>query len=636
MKNSVEIVACDAFGDTLANLLRQTIQSFQSNNDSAGRLHLETINCTVVIGRLENVRLKLLAMMKLEKRILPIIFWADSVYLGSAFNPGDSSCPNCLVMAILRHCNAQYAPNLVEIEASALTNSRSLAFMPNVLPNSALLILNSLLLNDNEFENTNKVNIYNINSGKISHEYLLPEVSCNHTSNEKRSTKPKFEENKSVKAHSKTRTRSLDSLHSFLKNVCFGKKIGLVDEISFDFQMPFASCSVHSIINKVKREPTLGRAQNFTSSATIAILESLERLSGFKGDNNIVSCEASYNEIKDKALDPRMLGLHSKSQYKMENFAFLEYEDDLKLHWIEASNLSLDRSVWVPHCAGFYGHSTSRNQPSIIYETSNGCAIGCSMEEAILHGILELIERDSFLVTWYNKLKLPEITEQCLAFEGFHSLFLKSSLFTKAKIQIFDSTMEHGIPSVLAKAYSDEPDMPATAVSAGVGLTLEEAAVSALYELSGHYLRLRYLLNQSGAREKAVSMLSQPLEVKSMEDHGLINCLPEAADRFDFLYNGNKKSTINSLDNSIFHCSSPIECLNILVSQLKRGGFDVIAVDQTSETLKALNLFAAKVIIPNFVPMTFGYRHCRLEVPRIHKSEGVALQFNETLPHPFP
>ena len=44
-----------------------------------------------------------------------------------------------------------------------------------------------------------------------------------------------------------------------------------------------------------------------------------------------------------------------------------------------------------------------------MYETSNGCAIGGSLEEAIFHGILEIVERDAFLLTWYAKLPLPRL-----------------------------------------------------------------------------------------------------------------------------------------------------------------------------------------------------------------------------------
>ena len=36
------------------------------------------------------------------------------------------------------------------------------------------------------------------------------------------------------------------------------------------------------------------------------------------------------------------------------------------------------------------------HRDAYVYETSNGCANGGSLEEAIFHGILEIVERDAF------------------------------------------------------------------------------------------------------------------------------------------------------------------------------------------------------------------------------------------------
>lgn len=52
-----------------------------------------------------------------------------------------------------------------------------------------------------------------------------------------------------------------------------------------------------------------------------------------------------------------------------------------------------NRPILVPESLAYY--SLGR-EDSFVYETSNGCALGGSLEEAIFHGILEAAERDSF------------------------------------------------------------------------------------------------------------------------------------------------------------------------------------------------------------------------------------------------
>src|SRR5262249_47067088 len=40
---------------------------------------------------------------------------------------------------------------------------------------------------------------------------------------------------------------------------------------------------------------------------------------------------------------------------------------------------------------------------------SNGCAAGNTLEEAILQGFLELVERDSVALWWYNRARRPAV-----------------------------------------------------------------------------------------------------------------------------------------------------------------------------------------------------------------------------------
>ena len=40
---------------------------------------------------------------------------------------------------------------------------------------------------------------------------------------------------------------------------------------------------------------------------------------------------------------------------------------------------------------------------------SNGCAAGNTLTEAIVQGFLELVERDSYAICWYNRLQQAEI-----------------------------------------------------------------------------------------------------------------------------------------------------------------------------------------------------------------------------------
>jgi thiazole/oxazole-forming peptide maturase SagD family component len=44
-----------------------------------------------------------------------------------------------------------------------------------------------------------------------------------------------------------------------------------------------------------------------------------------------------------------------------------------------------------------------------VHADSNGCAAGNTLEEAIVQGFLELVERDAYAIWWYNRLQRPEV-----------------------------------------------------------------------------------------------------------------------------------------------------------------------------------------------------------------------------------
>ena len=44
-----------------------------------------------------------------------------------------------------------------------------------------------------------------------------------------------------------------------------------------------------------------------------------------------------------------------------------------------------------------------------VHADSNGCAAGNTLEEAIVQGFLELVERDAYAIWWYNRLQRAEV-----------------------------------------------------------------------------------------------------------------------------------------------------------------------------------------------------------------------------------
>jgi ribosomal protein S12 methylthiotransferase accessory factor len=100
--------------------------------------------------------------------------------------------------------------------------------------------------------------------------------------------------------------------------------------------------------------------------------------------------------------------LFADEQYGSPGFGYERWTDDLPLWWRQGRDAITGAPVWAPaqliHMAGQW-----RNEPAIGYATSNGLACGIKEAEAALSGLFEVVERDGFMLTWYNKLSLPQI-----------------------------------------------------------------------------------------------------------------------------------------------------------------------------------------------------------------------------------
>jgi ribosomal protein S12 methylthiotransferase accessory factor len=84
----------------------------------------------------------------------------------------------------------------------------------------------------------------------------------------------------------------------------------------------------------------------------------------------------------------------------------VEFDPDVVMEWSPAWSLTRDQRVWIPTPFAFYiyrGESPRNGCNS----DSNGNAAGTSIEDAILQGFFELVERDAVASWWYNRIERP-------------------------------------------------------------------------------------------------------------------------------------------------------------------------------------------------------------------------------------
>ncbi len=128
-----------------------------------------------------------------------------------------------------------------------------------------------------------------------------------------------------------------------------------------------------------------GKGLTETLAKISAIMEAFERYSAeFRNEKTV---KGNYNQISKEfnALDPESLILPRD----------LPYNEDVVLRWVWGFDILNGEEILVPVSAVYHPY-TPIGDLHLFRTNTNGLASGNTIEEAILHGLMEVIERDAW------------------------------------------------------------------------------------------------------------------------------------------------------------------------------------------------------------------------------------------------
>ena len=160
-----------------------------------------------------------------------------------------------------------------------------------------------------------------------------------------------------------------------------------------------------------------GKGASVVEARASALCEALETYSSsFHGDEP--RTRASYRELGARAIHPAACTLFSAAQYmrqfelnaRQPEFSWIpaRLDEETPIDWTPVWSLTRQEFRYVPteYC---YHRAPLAGGVRYCPSDANGHAVGASLEEAVRHGLLELIERDSVTIWWYNRLRRPAL-----------------------------------------------------------------------------------------------------------------------------------------------------------------------------------------------------------------------------------
>ena len=314
---------------------------------------------------------------------------------------------------------------------------------------------------------------------------------------------------------------------------------------------------------------SFGKGMTAEQARTGSLCEALERYCGeFRGDEP--SVRASFRELGEEAVHPNACLNISERQYdgreqwNRDTPRILwipeRFDEEEETDWVPAWSLTHERRRYLPAALCYYGYHRVPN--GFAYADSNGNAAGSSIEDAVLQGLLELIERDAAGIWWYGRLQRPAVAMETLFVEAMRREYAARG----RRLWLLDLTTDVGLPVCAAVSMRDTPE----SLYLGFGAHLDPAL----------------------AVTRAVSEANQLLAYNRASPL----YLGELSDRTFLEPQGSRELSTVAMPSDDLR-QDVVACVDVL----RRLGLEVIVLDQTREDV---GLPVVKVVVP-------GLRHFR-------------------------
>ena len=223
-----------------------------------------------------------------------------------------------------------------------------------------------------------------------------------------------------------------------------------------------------------------------------AIGECFERycMSFVDREHLILSSAKRLNKEGLNVVNPSDFALFSKKQYSKPNFPFKEFTEDSKVNWIWGYSLVKQKPILVPAFLVYIPYEPI-NEDLIAYSISTGTSCARSKEEATLKAIYEVVERDSVMITWLNRLVCPLIdVSSC---DYLSQIFSEKFLPTGLKFYVANITLDIPIPTLFSIIIDDLNEGLSVSVGAATNLDPQAAALKSLMECAQTRLWLKHM-----------------------------------------------------------------------------------------------------------------------------------------------
>ncbi|HEY9596603.1 MAG TPA: TOMM precursor leader peptide-binding protein, partial [Cyanophyceae cyanobacterium] len=234
-----------------------------------------------------------------------------------------------------------------------------------------------------------------------------------------------------------------------------------------------------------------GKGRTDIQAKVSGLCEAIERYSGvFQGDE--IRVKDSYQNLGNQAIHPNSCMNFSQNQYKNREdwnancdslFQRVPelFDIEREIDWTPIWSLTFQNFKYLPTAYCYFGYPMPNNPD--CWADTNGCAAGNTIEEAILQGFMELVERDSVALWWYSRIQRPSVDLDSFDDPYFQSLKQYYQSLHR-KFWVLDITSDLNIPTFAAISHRFDREVEDIILGFGTHFDPKIAVQRALTEMN--------------------------------------------------------------------------------------------------------------------------------------------------------
>jgi len=436
----------------------------------------------------------------------------------------------------------------------------------------------------------------------------------------------------------------------------FSKKYGIVNHTKtsefagLDVQLEDSSLMAGNVIpmfvsivkNSDAKETGLdsgGAASiNLKKSKVKAYGEFIERYSsGYRKnemiDNVIFDSHENLTAKGFHCLDFSELIHFDEDVYENPQFPLFRYNKSKKISWIKGSEITNGRNVLLPAQKVLMYYPYRKEENPYIFNLSTGLACGSYYHQAALNALLEVVERDSFMLTWLLRIPGVRVDFDKARSESLTKIHdhITKYMTGEDKLFIYDISKTKGVYTILTFIRNDLDHAFGIIPAAASHFNPETALHKALEELCQSYKFAYYhLLGSEGDKYRTMNAS----EIDNLHKHLLYYCTGKRSKSIDFI----SSSGVGKLLSEMVDYSQPTDSddYDLLVDLFRNQSQSAYLADITKPEIRSHGFHVLRGIVPGYLDLELGQQYRQLKYNRLQDyKERLGASVN-TDSHPFP